>query len=39
VVVEAVRGVAGGVDIDEDTPSGRHAWNIWVGEPVVSARA
>lgn len=39
VVVETVRGVAGGVDLDEDTPSGRHAWNMWVGEPAVPTPA
>jgi peptidoglycan/LPS O-acetylase OafA/YrhL len=39
VVVETVRGVAGGVDLDEDTPSGRHNWNMWVGDPVVPAPA
>jgi hypothetical protein len=39
VVVETIRGVAGGVDLDEDAPSGKHKWNMWVGDPVAPASA
>lgn len=39
VVVETIRGVAGGVDLDEDAPSGKHRWNMWVGDPVAPASA
>jgi hypothetical protein len=39
VVVETIRGVAGGVDLDEDAPSGKHKWNMWVGDPVARASA
>jgi len=35
-IVEVIRGIGSGVDTTGDAPTGKHRWNVWVGQAVAA---